>query len=481
MQESKGDHENPSDETPRFELRLSGEDDAPERAPQKSASDANVPVGGGSEDHDIYASTGASDRGETYVGEEEEEIEQAFEIPDEPVEPEVAPVLAFEVPDVEASHEPEMDEVLVFQIDDEDDLGPQLPQGMDDEGDVAVYGELGEPGDVEEFSELGETWEARLNGEEPIEEVAFAPDRRRAVALAAGAGALVAFLMFSLGGDEVGPETNGGEEIARTEAGTSNGRSARKAPNGGTDAKDSNARTTDGAPATREPREPREPRSMVAGIQNLFGTYSSTASEPLGPEGVEGTESFTAALFGGDGETQRREGYLPVGDQVVLPAPLPNLQMADASTYGHLWLEPGLPPGGVQNASYLQTPLFGGARVHTRSDEFFDGRLVGLGGGRVVIETGAGEITLHAEQVGPIERLMDAGASSFETLVAHTTGERVRVRAPGGWLSGEVVRQDSETVTLLLESGGRITVDRSDVTPAASAMRPRLAEPPRAG
>jgi hypothetical protein len=480
MQESKGDHETPSDETPRFELRLSGEDDT-SGAPE-SASDDNAPVRGRAGERDIYATAVASDRGETYVGEEEEEeIEQAFEIPDEQGEFEHAPVLAFEVPDVEASHEPEMDEVLVFQIDDEDDLGPLMPQGMDDDGAVAVYGELGDPGDVEEFSELGETWEARLNGDEALEEVAYVPDRRRAVAIAAGAGALVAFLIFSLGGDEAPTDTNSGERIARTEAGTSSGRSSQIAPKNGTNATESNGRTSNGAVANRDQREPREPRSMVAGIQNLFGTYSSAANEPHGPDGIEGTESFTAALFGGDGETQRREGYLPVGDQVVLPEPLPNLQMADANTYVHLWLEPGLPPGGVQNASYLQTPLFGGARVHTRSDEFFDGRLVGGGGGRVVIETGAGEITLHAEQIGPIEQLIDAGASSFETLVAHTTGERVRVRAAGGWLSGEVVRQDSESVTLLLESGGRITVDRSDVTPAASAMRPRLAEPPSAG
>lgn len=469
MQESKGDHETPSDENPRFELRLSGEDVA---GGPEDASDDSAPEHGAAEESDIYASAEAADRGETYVS--ENEIEQAFEIPDEPVE--LEPVLAFEVPDVEAAHEPELDEVLVFQIDDEDDLGPLMPAGMEGDGEAAVYGELSESGEVEEFSELGETWEARLNGDEGSEEVAPTPDRRRPVVLAAGAGALIAFLMFSLGGDEATTGTDGGEQVARTESGTSGSRRTPAASNGG---------TTNDAPIggsnEREPREAREPRSMVAGIQNLFGSYSSSTAEPLGPDGVDGSETFTAGLFGGDGETQRREGYLPVGDQVVLPDPLPNLQMADASAFVHLWLEPGLPPGGVQNASYLQTPLFGGARVHTRSDEFFDGRLVGLGGGRLVIETGAGEITLHADQIGPIEQLMDASASSIDTLVAHTTGERVRVRAAGGWLRGEVVRQDPETVTLLLESGGRITVDRSEVAPAARAMRPRLAEPPVAG
>lgn len=401
---------------------------------------------------------------------------------------------AFEAADAE-SFEQAVDEVLVFQMD-EDEEGPQMPEGFDEQ-DSATYSELSDPstegGEHDEFSELGATWDARLEGEEDPFAEPEPIDRRRQVALAAGAGALIAVLMFVFdgGADEPQGGDGSGVEVARSEssAGGAAGRTpsaAAAAGNGATGngatgnggAESSTARDTAAPEVDTAPSEPRTPRSMVAGLGELFAPFAGTPVE----EGVrERDPSAVASLFGGDQSRDRREGFIAVEDQVVLPDPLPNLQMADASAFAHLWLEPGLPPGGVEGERYLQTPVFGYARVHTSAKEFFDGRLVGLGAGRIALTTNAGELTLAGDRVVKIESLVPGQTAGMQVLVASTTGERVRVRAAGGWLRGEVVREDEESVTLLLESGGRITVDRSIVRPAAEGQHPRLAEPPVAG
>jgi len=493
MTDAHGETHRPDDETPeepRFELRLQGDgdDSAPDPAPEPARPDpyasAPEPV---DEPADEQPSDGAGSLGSVLElgGARADEPAHAAvdEHADEPVTPEPAPAApVFELAD-EQDLADEVDEVLVFQMDEDDDLGPSLPEGLEGEIDgPATYSDLSEPapvGEVDEFSELGETWEARLSGEEPEDFEAEQPDRRRQVALAAGAGALVALAIFAFGGDDPAGEAGGepGIEVAR------GGATDRDARGGSTDGATNDAadEVVASAKGTREPappREPRAPRSMVAGLSELFapmaGSGGGTGAIDRDPDGV------AASLFGGDRSLERREGYIPVDQQVVLPDPLPNLQMADAGDFAHLWMQPGLPPDGVHHATFMQTPLFGSARVHTSAQEFFDGRLVGLGAGRIALDTGAGELVLAADQVAAIERLV-AGEHATDALVARTTGEHVRVRAAGGWLRGEVVREDADTVTLLLESGGRITVDRSVVRPAAEAGRPRLAEPPITG
>ncbi|MEZ5978000.1 MAG: hypothetical protein R3F34_07275 [Planctomycetota bacterium] len=364
----------------------------------------------------------------------------------------------------------ENDEVLVFQMEDEE--GPYLPDGVD--GDPSATYALPPGGDADEFSELGDEWDARANGEEYDPQPA-APDRRKAIAAAAALGAVVAVLAFAFsGGDEPA-----GDQVAKVENGTRATKDAPRAKVGASNA------PADEIAVDSEPvqQQERAPRSMVAGLGALFGAADDTtygSGVPMGPD---------ATGPGGDGEYAsnddvasssdrvRREGVVDYRDQVVLPGPLPNIAFASDTVLSSVWTKDSLPPEGAAGENYLQTPFVGMVRVHTDRNEFFDGRLVGLGGGRVVLTTSAGDLTLESSHVALTERLV-GGIPTAGSLVAKTTGERVRVHVAGGWLGGQVVSEEDEAITLLLDTGGRITVERRDVRPDRSANEVRLAHVP---
>jgi len=337
------------------------------------------------------------------------------------------------------------DEVLVLDLDENGD-------GSVNGGVRGTYG--GPPvDDHDEFNELGARWD----GEE-LEQPRAPLGRRAWIAAAAGAGALVAVFAFS-GGDE--PSENGGDDVAR-----------RAAP----------ARTERASNADAVVDESNTANSVAANDTET-SSDSSTSFEPadeepafeseFGPEGAANDTSArdSRAAF----PRERREGTVSIEDQVVLPPPLANLQMVRANVLYDVWTAEEPPVAGVAHASFVQTPFVGDVRVHTSVNEHFDGHLIGLGAGRLVLGTAKGSLTLFAQQVRGLERIVEAGEGNG-ALVAGTTGRHVRVRAPGGWLRGEVVSEQGDSITLLLDSGGRITVERRDLLSAESESTIRLAE-----
>lgn len=354
------------------------------------------------------------------------------------------------------------DEVLVLNMDDEQESASRGVRG--------TYGappEALEP-EPDEFSELGARWDGEDLSTRPV-----GTDRRKLIAAAVGAAALVGVLAF-VGGDEPSVDD---VDTAHNAASVAKPRPSPR----------STAPTSDGvgdvdsAAIEAEPEMEsvevdggaagRATNDFVAGIRSLFG--GDLADGPFGPEG-EGADADTGrdrAAF----PRERREGVVSIEDQVVLPGPLANLALVDASTFKDVWTLAEPPQTGVAHATYVQTPFVGPVRVHTPTNEFFEGELVGLGAGRLVLRTPTGQLTLGSGQVRSLERIVAASATGT-ALAAETTGERVRVRVAGGWLRGEVVREHGDSVTLLLESGGRITVERRDVLPAETETTIRLDE-----
>lgn len=356
----------------------------------------------------------------------------------------------------------ELPEIDVHSLDDE-----VLVLDLDENGESTVSGGVrgtygGPPvDDHDEFSELGARWD----GEE-LEQPRAPSNRRVWVAAAAAAGAVVA--VFALGGREDASE-NGSAEVARRSAATNASREANG--NASTSADDAELAGADGAASNGVEQESA---TDIESTQQREPSFDELAVDTeFGPEGEanSGSARDSRAAF----PRERREGTVSIEDQVVLPAPLPNLQMVDASVMHDVWTEEEPPVAGVAHASFVQTPFVGDVRVHTNGNEHFDGELVGVGAGRLVLGTAKGSLTLFGAQVRGLERIVQAGEGNG-ALVAGTTGRHVRVRAPGGWLRGEVVREQGDSITLLLDSGGRITVERRDLLSAESESTIRLAE-----
>lgn len=348
------------------------------------------------------------------------------------------------------------DQVLVLDLDENGD-------GPVSDGVRGTYG--GPPvDDHDEFSELGARWD----GEE-LEQPRAPMGRRVWIAAAAGAGALVA--VFALGGGE-GVKENGGDDVAR-----------RSASSGAQSSSNTNTNTTGAVALVDESSASNSSEIVDTPYDTGVSTESTATGEPsydeltgdteFGPEGTANdvASSDSRAAF----PRERREGTVSIEDQVVLPGPLANVQMVDATVMHDVWTAEEPPVAGIAHASYVQTPFVGDVRVHTNGNEHFDGELVGVGAGRLVLGTAKGRLTLFGPQVRGLERIVRAGEGNG-ALVAGTTGRHVRVRAPGGWLRGEVVREQGDSITLLLDSGGRITVERRDLLSAESESTIRLTE-----
>jgi hypothetical protein len=345
------------------------------------------------------------------------------------------------------------DEVLVLDLDENGD-------GTVSGGVRGTYG--GPPvDDHDEFSELGARWD----GEE-LEQPRAPIGRRAWIAGAAGAGALV--VVFALGGGDEASE-NGGDDVARRPAPARTERVANAEP----------VVVVDESEATDSAVSNDAGASDDAGSSNGTTASNEPANEELAYESEFGPDGAANETSARDSRAafprERREGTVSIEDQVVLPPPLANLQMVRANALYDVWTAEEPPVAGVAHASYVQTPFVGDVRVHTNVNEHFDGELIGLGAGRLVLGTEKGSLTLFAPQVRGLERIVEAGEGNG-ALVAGTTGRHVRVRAPGGWLRGEVVREQGDSITLLLDSGGRITVERRDLLSAESESTIRLAE-----
>jgi hypothetical protein len=355
------------------------------------------------------------------------------------------------------------DEVLVLNMDEEQESPARGVRG--------TYGappEALEP-EPDEFSELGARWE----GEE-LATTSSVTDRRKLVAAAVGAAALVGVLAF-VGGDEPAvEEVATAPSVAAPAKPRVSSRATTPTPDEGREdaAVEPAAEVemaADGDVYEGSGQEGAATSDFVAGIRNLLG--GAVADGPFGPqgEGFDQASDRDRAAF----PRERREGVVSIEDQVVLPGPLANIALVDSATFKDVWTRAEPPAAGVLHASYVQTPFVGPVRVHTPTNEFFEGELVGLGAGRLVLRTPTGQLTLGSGQVQSLERIVSASASTT-ALAAETTGERVRVRVAGGWLRGEVVREHGDSVTLLLDSGGRITVERRDVLPAETETTIRL-------
>ena len=124
-----------------------------------------------------------------------------------------------------------------------------------------------------------------------------------------------------------------------------------------------------------------------------------------------------------------------------------------------IWNRSDVPFDAIRAERQILTPAVGVVRVTLESGELFDGRLYALGENRVWLQSEIGRLALDGSRVTGIDHLDRSGTASPRpdpTEIA--MGERVRVRTAGGFLYGSVLKQEQGRVTIMTESGGRITL-----------------------
>lgn len=154
------------------------------------------------------------------------------------------------------------------------------------------------------------------------------------------------------------------------------------------------------------------------------------------------------------------------------------MREASADDLANLWAGTTIPLEAIEGEEHLATPFVGRVRVVARNGEIFEGRLHGLGNGRIWLESGQSKMALMGWQISRIEHVL--GGENTPTL-GHAGSEdltglpSVRVRTAGGVFYGKLVSQEGERTTLITAEGARVRLEGGIVEPAGRS-RTRVVE-----
>lgn len=122
-----------------------------------------------------------------------------------------------------------------------------------------------------------------------------------------------------------------------------------------------------------------------------------------------------------------------------------------------------IPHEAVDSEQKVLTPRVGGVRVLMQTGEVFDGTLSAMGQGQIWLDTTPGRIGLSNAQIASMERIEFVSGDQDEPARAKS-GERVKVRVPGGHLFGNVLATEADgTVMVELDSGGRVKLAKANI------------------
>ncbi len=219
-------------------------------------------------------------------------------------------------------------------------------------------------------------------------------------------------------------------------------------------------------PAVAVPPAPTEEVETVAQgqVEGEAPSADALVFGPVGPDRPEGYQP-SAGTTSGSGTRQRVETVVPITAQVSVPDLPERMRGASEAEAQRIWTGEDVPMDRISGSLQVFTPRVGRVRVLTGQGEVFDGQLHSVGEGQVWLETHLGRLALPGAIVQRIERLPDTAQPTSRGVEA-AAGDRVRVRTAGGVLTGRLVARDGDTVTILTESGGRVTLRGAEVEPA---------------
>ncbi len=207
---------------------------------------------------------------------------------------------------------------------------------------------------------------------------------------------------------------------------------------------------------------------------NPFGTLEDL--EPQGPDAPEGlAQAETARPKAGSGMSQRRDTL--VDPSVLAPMgasenDLREIAPAEIARIDVVWRGEEVPEKMIHSGAKMLTPSVGGVRVLTLSGDVFQGVLKAVGQKRVWLGTTLGEIALDGDSVELIERVPVTAVPVGEAfLTTASPGNRVKATTHGGAFYGRVQSQHGDRLTLVLDSGARITLHEALVEPITERSR----------
>lgn len=230
-------------------------------------------------------------------------------------------------------------------------------------------------------------------------------------------------------------------------------------------------------PAGRPGRPPAQAGLGLSAAALVPGAFSAPDPRPESPALVvydlPAPQSPTPGPAGGaDLDREQRDRWLAeqsrassplsdVGAIVAGPAGGTGTASPTAASASGIWEGATIPVEALQGGLRLQTPSVGRVRVRLEGGTRTEGRLTGIGQGRVWIETDAGPVEIDSSKMRGLEQIPDRPVAS-----APRTPERQRVRTAGGVFFGRVLARDGRTVTLITDAGTRVTVEADEIADA---------------
>lgn len=159
---------------------------------------------------------------------------------------------------------------------------------------------------------------------------------------------------------------------------------------------------------------------------------------------------------------ERSRASAPISDAGAIRAAEPRLPGAASQTSATatgIWEGATIPVEALSGGLRLQTPSVGRVRVRLEGGARTEGRLTAIGQGRVWIETDAGPVEVETAKMRGLEQIGEQSPA----VAAPQAPKRQRVRTAGGVFFGRLLARDGRTVTLITDSGTRVTVEADEI------------------
>lgn len=227
--------------------------------------------------------------------------------------------------------------------------------------------------------------------------------------------------------------------------------------------------TTQGGGATQPTGE--ETHLTDAGPTGPVGPdtpAADTLADPLADAAAAGSEA-------GASDTIVERSGLAVFDELTFGSDVPRSRAADdLAKMDVVWRGEEVPFDMIASVAKIWTPQVGRVRVTTRRGEVFEGRLTAVGKRRVWLGGEFGEMALDGDTVGQVERMPDHVRTDAPGDLASATGKRVKATSPGGTFEGMVLSVSGSQVTIVTDSGGRITLNEPTIEPVREGIRVKV-------
>ncbi len=215
------------------------------------------------------------------------------------------------------------------------------------------------------------------------------------------------------------------------------------------------------------PPKPPPIEDFVTGDPNagdIVGPVTD-AADPVAPPtpGAEGGGAGTELVYDRD----QRVTELTFEDLILEASNNEAFLSRSLAQLDMVWRGDTVPMDAIASPAIVMMPSVGSVRTHLHSGEIIEGRLFALGQHKVWLDMELGRIGLDGRSVERIERLPEEGEGTQLDPDELATGRRVRARVPGGVIYGRVRSVKGTTVTLVTDSGGRITLDDPYLEPVS--------------